>query len=114
MAFPKISGLAAFACPLLLTGVSAAAESGNEDKERLNAEEEIVVTGSRIHRKELTTPAPVRVITREQINQSGRFSFGDFLQLMPKQGNAMNTQVNNTSSPFYTGDGSTRLGLRSL
>ena len=113
MAFPKISGLAAFACPLLLTGVSAAAESGDEDKERLNVEEEIVVTGSRIHRKDLTTPAPVRVITREQIDQSGRFSIGDFLQLMPEQGNAMNTQVNNSPS-LYTGDGSTRISLRSL
>jgi len=113
MAFPKMSGLVAFACPLLLTGVSAAAESGDEDKERLNAEEEIVVTGSRIHRKDLTTPAPVRVITREQIDQSGRFSFGDFLQLMPEQGNAMNTQVNNHPS-LYTGDGSTRISLRSL
>src|SRR5258705_11550663 len=31
------------------------------------AEEEIVVTGSRIRRKDLTTPAPVTVITREAV-----------------------------------------------
>src|SRR5437879_3408476 len=35
-------------------------------------EEEILVTGSRIRRKDLTTPAPVTVITREAVQASGK------------------------------------------
>ncbi len=72
------------------------------------AEEEIIVTGSRIRRKDLTTPAPVTVISREQVVASGKVSIGDFLQSLPEQGNAINTSVNNG------GDGSTRVSLRGL
>ena len=60
--------------------------------------EEIVVTGSRIRRKDLTTPAPVAVLSKEQIQASGRVSVGDFLQTLPEQGNAYNTTVNNSGS----------------
>jgi iron complex outermembrane receptor protein len=70
--------------------------------------EEIVVTGSRIRRKDLTTPAPVTVLSREQVQASGKVSIGDFLQSLPEQGNAINTSVNNG------GDGSTRVALRGL
>jgi iron complex outermembrane receptor protein len=70
--------------------------------------EEIVVTGSRIRRKELSTPAPVVVIGREQIQASGQMSVGDFLQAIPEQGNATNTAVNNG------GDGSTTISLRGI
>src|SRR5713101_699319 len=72
------------------------------------AEETIIVTGSRIRRKDLTTPAPVTVISREQVIASGKVSIGDFLQSLPEQGNAINTNVNNG------GDGSTRVSLRGL
>src|SRR3954447_12572967 len=72
------------------------------------ATEEIVVTGSRIRRKDLTTPAPVTVISREQVTASGKVSIGDFLQALPEQGNAINTQFNNG------GDGATRISLRGL
>jgi outer membrane receptor protein involved in Fe transport len=70
--------------------------------------EEIVVTGSRIRRLDLTTAAPVTVIGKEQIQASGKVSIGDFLQTLPEQGNAINTGVNNG------GDGATRVSLRSL
>ncbi|HEX7623049.1 MAG TPA: TonB-dependent receptor, partial [Anaeromyxobacteraceae bacterium] len=56
--------------------------------------EEIVVTGSRIRRKDLTTPAPVTVLNREAVQASGKVSVGDFLQSLPEQGNAINTGVN--------------------
>jgi outer membrane receptor protein involved in Fe transport len=72
------------------------------------AEEEIVVTGSRVPRKDLTTPAPVTVISSEQIVSSGKVSIGDYLQSIPEQGNALNTQVNNG------GSGATRIDLRGL
>src|SRR5512138_1268582 len=70
--------------------------------------EEITVTGSRIRRKDLTTPAPVAVIGREQVLASGKMTVGEFLQSLPEQGNATNTQVNNG------GDGSARIALRGL
>ena len=70
--------------------------------------EEIVVTGTRIRRKDLSTPAPVTVLSSEQLQASGKVSIGDFLQTMPEQGGAINTQVNNG------GDGTTEVALRNL
>src|SRR5216684_3900050 len=83
-----------------------AAPAGPQAKKA--AEEEILVTGSRIRRKDLTTPAPVTVISRDQVVASGKVSIGDFLQSLPEQGNAINTQVNNG------GNGATRVALRGL
>ncbi len=84
------------------------ATAPDEATGRKRAEEEIVVTGSRVRRKDLSTPAPVTVISRQQLQTSATPSLGDFLQLLPEQGNSTNTQVNNG------GDGSTQISLRSL
>ncbi len=81
----------------------AAAPAGRQERT-----EEIVVTGTRIRRKDLNTPAPVTVISKEQVMASGKVSIGDFLQSLPEQGNAINTQINNG------GDGATRVSLRGL
>jgi len=78
------------------------------DTGRKTAQEEIVVTGSRVRRKDLTTPAPVTVISREQIMSSSQPTIGAFLQQLPEQGGALNTNVNNG------GDGSTQINLRDL
>ncbi len=86
------------------TGAAGGPSAGRKKE----ATEEIVVTGSRIRRKDLTTPAPVTVISREQVTSSGKVSIGDFLQAIPEQGNAINTQFNNG------GDGATRISLRGL
>src|SRR2546429_425385 len=75
---------------------------------RRAGEEEIVVTGSRVRRKDLTTPAPVTVISREQITASGVATLGEFLQQLPEQGGSLNTNVNNG------GDGETQINLRDL
>src|SRR5205085_5183646 len=80
---------------------------------RQTVTEELVVTGSRIRRKDLTTPAPVTVVTREQFESSGKLTIGDFLQTMPEQGNAPNFQLN-TGGVNYGADSSTRINLRSL
>ena len=80
---------------------------------RKNVQEEMVVTGSRIRRKDLTTPAPVTVVTRQQFETSGKMTIGDFLQTMPEQGNAPNFQLN-TGGVNYGADGTTRINLRSL
>jgi len=47
---------------------------------RRAGEEEIVVTGSRVRRKDLTTPAPVSVFSRDQITASGVATIGEFIQ----------------------------------
>jgi len=76
-------------------------------------EEQITVTGSRVRRKDLTTPAPVTVLTRQQWQESGKLTIGEFLQTLPEQGNAPNFQLNNGGAT-YGADGSTRVSLRSL
>lgn len=70
--------------------------------------EEVVVTGSRIKRKDLTTPAPVTVVSKEQMTSTGKVSLGEFLQQMPEQAGANNAQVNNGT------DGAVRVDLRQL
>src|SRR5258708_20328394 len=75
--------------------------------------EKIVVTGPRIRRKDLTTPAPVTVVSRQQFEASGKMTIGDFLQTLPEQGNAPNFQLN-TGGINYGADGTTRISLRSL
>jgi iron complex outermembrane recepter protein len=82
-------------------------------EQRRGVTEELLVTGSRIRRKDLTTPAPVTVVTREQFEASGRMTIGDYLQTMPEQGNAPNFQLN-TGGINYGADGTTRINLRSL
>ena len=83
------------------------AEEGKPKRGRKGTEE-IIVTGSRIRRKDLTTPAQITVISKDQMQASGKVSIGDFLQSLPEQGNATNTSVNNG------GNGSTRISLRGL
>jgi len=79
-------------------------------EQRKAAREEITVTGSRVRRKDLTTPAPVTVLTRAQFEESGKLTLSDFLQTLPEQGNAPNFQLNNGGST-YGADGSTRINL---
>src|SRR5438128_4743678 len=92
------------AAPPEATGAAGAVPG--PDTGRKSAQEEIVVTGSRVRRKDLTTPAPVTVISREQIMSSSVATIGDFLQQLPEQGGALNTNVNNG------GDGTTQVNLR--
>lgn len=94
--------------PPLDTATPTGVAGGTSAEPRKAAEEEIVVTGSRVRRKDLTTPAPVTVINREQIQASGIASIGDFLQQMPEQAGALNTNVNNG------GNGTTQISLRNL
>ena len=71
-------------------------------------EEVITVTGSTIERKTLTTPAPLTILNRDDLNAAGRSTVGDILQSLPAQSNAINAQANNG------GDGSTRVDVRGL
>ena len=69
---------------------------------------EVVVTGSRIRRKDLQAMAPLAVFTREQIAATGRSNVAEFLQTMPEASNAINRATNNG------GDGSLRVNLRGI
>ena len=71
-------------------------------------QEDIVVTGSRIRRKDLTSAAPLAVFTREQIQATGRANVGEFLQTLPWQANAINRGTNNG------GTGAIRVNLRGI
>jgi iron complex outermembrane recepter protein len=71
-------------------------------------QEDIVVTGSRIRRKDLTGPAPVVVYSRDQIQATGRVNIGEFLQSIPEQSNAIGRSTNNG------GEGAIRVNLRGI
>src|SRR3954468_17592137 len=90
------------------TGTTEAPAAATTEAPRKGATEEITVTGTRVRRKDLNTPAPVTVLSRDQITASGKVSLGEFLQALPEQGNTVNAQVNNGN------DGSIYVALRSL
>jgi len=89
-------------------GEAAPVAGGTSASTKKSATEEIIVTGTRVRRKDLNTPAPVTVLSRDQITAAGRVSIGEFLQALPEQGNTVNAQSNNGA------DGSVRVSLRSL
>ena len=99
----------------LLAALAAAAAwtagaSAQEEAEERNIYQlqEVTVTGSRIKSEESLSPAPVVVMSAEEIRAQGLASIGDVLQTLTVQSNAINTQANNS------GDGSTRISLRGL
>jgi outer membrane receptor protein involved in Fe transport len=79
-----------------------------EEEEKKTEVITIHETGSLIERQELTTPAPITVMKRSDIQSTGLTNTGDVLQKLPSQGGAANSNVNNG------GDGSTRVSLRNL
>ncbi|TMQ12620.1 MAG: TonB-dependent receptor, partial [Deltaproteobacteria bacterium] len=71
-------------------------------------EEVIVVTGSTIGRRTVTTPAPLTIIDRELLQAAGQATLGDIIQQLPAQQNGVNAQIN------AGGDGTTRVDIRGL
>lgn len=71
--------------------------------------EEIIVTGSRIPRRDLVGPSPVSVYDRKNIEQSGATSIGQLLREIPSvAGAAQTTAINNG------GGGSQNISLRGI
>ena len=91
---------------------SPPAKLSDEERATLAAEEAktevISVTATSVEHKLFTGRAPVTVVTRNDLNVSGRATIGDILQSLPAQANAANAQVN------AGGDGTTRINLRGL
>ena len=79
-------------------------------KQKSQALETIVVTGSNIRRVDIETANPVVTIDRQQIQNTGKLTIGDLVQnLSVATGPSNNPQVNNSG-----GSGSTIVGLRGL
>ena len=79
-------------------------------KEEATTLDRIQVTGSRIKRADLETSSPVFVIDRQNIDNSGAATVGEFLQRTPAiAGAATNPQVNNGG-----GAGAATVDLRGL
>ena len=75
----------------------------------VNQMEEIVVTGSRIPRGDLSGPSPVSIYDRSNIEQSGATSIGQMLREIPAvAGQGQSTNINNG------GSGSQNISLRGL
>ena len=80
----------------------------------------IEVTGSRIKQTDKVTSAPVQIITRTQIDQSGATSIGEFLQDLTAGGKALNAKFNSSGNFGYPADGggigagSAQVDLRNL
>jgi len=88
--------------------IFAADHGAKNDSAKNDEDNRIIVTGSRIKRVDSETAAPVQMIDREEIIQTGLTSVGDILQNIPAAGSALNTTFNNG------GNGETRIDLRNL
>ena len=107
MRFFKLTGLTFLAGALALPIGTAVAQQAEEQMEEA-ALEEIITTGSRIARKDLTGAAAVTVISEQDIQLTGNVSIGDILQDLTTNSNGINVQANNG------GSGATRVNLRGL
>jgi iron complex outermembrane receptor protein len=81
-------------------------EPDNEYEE--NALEEVVVTGSRIKRRDFTSPSPITTIDREAFEFSGQPTLEEYLNQMPQLTPDFGRTANNP------GDGTAGLNLRGL
>ena len=72
-------------------------------------QEEVVVTGSRIERPEISSNVPVTVLDRADIERTGLSNLGDILRSTPLvQGSVSNSNTSNG------GDGTVKFSLRGI
>jgi iron complex outermembrane receptor protein len=78
-------------------------------------EEAIVVTGSRLHRDERTSPDPVSVIDPNVQNREGKLNTAEILQTSPlAQGSTQITSAISTNFVINGGEGVENIDLRGL
>ena len=93
-----------------LMGVALAAAPGLAAAQTADDQvEAVVVTGSRIQRKDISSVGPLSTLTSDDIKFSGAGSIGDLLQRLPSAGVSLNT--NGTQGTAY---GAASLNLRYL
>ncbi len=87
----------------LLSAHQSVAQTENQETSGI---EEIVVTGSRIHRNPLNEPAPVVELSETDLDRTGLTNFGAILQQLPSTGSAINTKFNVPGNSGFPPDGS--------
>ncbi|MDJ0941750.1 MAG: TonB-dependent receptor [Woeseiaceae bacterium] len=100
-----ITSIAAAVAIALATGVAEAQQSGDGGDETV---EEIVVTGSRLVRRDFTAPSPITSIDRDTILSSGQPTLETALNNLPQ------AQPNFSRASNNPGDGSARIDLRGI
>lgn len=104
----------------LLAGLSLATAPAIAIAQDDAADDEIVVTGSRIRQDPLAQGRPVLNLDEEALDRSGLNSVADFLQRIPASGGGLNTKVNssgnfgNPPDGGGVGAGSAEIDLRYL
>ncbi len=105
---------------LTLPAVAFAQDASTETASQSKTLDTIQVTGSRIKQTDKVTSSPVQTITRDQLDQSGATSVGQFLQTLTSSGKALNAQFNSSGNFGYPADGggigagSAQVDLRNL
>jgi len=92
--------------------VSAAAGPHSSDEGPVSAREakDIIVTGSRIVRRDLVSNTPIVTVQREQLDNTGNFTLESKLQQLPQFAGSSNSQFNASG----TSTGAATLNLRNL
>ena len=101
---PTASGLRAS----LLTGVAAVAAMPAFAQEEGDAEDTILVTGTRIQREDLNAPSPVTTVNSEQLVLTNTVNSEQFLNTLPQVIPSFDQTSNNP------GNGTARVNLRGL
>ena len=103
MAFQRRKVAVGVACALGITGGLAAAPAAAQDIR-------VEVTGSNIKRVDVEGPAPVTVLTRDDIEQRGQTTVSEVLRTLTQQGGfTFDDQFTNSFAPGTSG-----IGLRNL
>jgi len=76
-------------CALLLPAPAVAQDEDNRDSEFDDVVEEVHVTGSRIKRSNLDSPAPVMVFDSSQLVDTGITTLGEFARYLPQNAETM-------------------------
>jgi iron complex outermembrane recepter protein len=69
------------------------------------ADQEVLVTGSRIRRDPVEEPSPLQTLSSEDIDKSGEVSLGEYLQRLPISGSAINRSNNSSGNLGFPPDG---------
>lgn len=111
---PMVHGLALAFGGLAIVGTTAVAQQSSPPSQTQQQLERITITGSNIRRTDQETVAPVEIITREQIERSGRPTVADVLRTIPANtGGSFNESFSNSFAPGAAGISLRGLGQKS-
>jgi iron complex outermembrane receptor protein len=109
-----VHGLALAFGGLAVVGTTAYAQQTTPPSQTQQQLERITITGSNIRRTDQETVAPVEIITREQIERSGRATVADVLRSIPANtGGSYGESFSNSFAPGAAGIALRGLGQKS-